>query len=443
MKNSGFSTDSYRNHNVFLTFLFSFFQSLGRGIWMGNVLSAYIFFFTNESNTILGLTSAATGLAMTLVVFPSGYLADKYRRDIMLKLAGMIGLIGLILISLAVNIMLIFISLIFWGLFQGISRPALESILADSVPYGARSHVYARLHLVRQIAMATGPFLNVILFHVIKNEWDLPTLRKVMLVGILISMASIISMFFFSDNKSLGEESDAQLEKAIKNEDVVLGGLGHIEKSKAARLIPLILVASNVIIGFGAGMTIKFFPIFFIKIYSLNPISVQLIMGFTAVFTGIAAVIAQEFSIQKGRAELIFIVQAIATLCLFIIAFYPPIWVLVPIFIARGSLMNASQPLSRSILMDVIPKENRGKWNSVTAVAWGLFWNVSAAIGGYLIDGRIGSFVFGPSENFRLCFLVTAGLYSLGTGLILLLIPLVSREISTEKTVTPPVPINP
>ncbi|MFX0211280.1 MAG: hypothetical protein ACFFDT_35190, partial [Candidatus Hodarchaeota archaeon] len=54
------------------------------------------------------------------------------------------------------------------------------------------------------------------------------------------------------------------------------------------------------------------------------------------------------------------------------------------------------------------------------ALAWGFFWNFSAVIGGFLI---------GDDNNFRLCFLITAGLYIIGTLPILLLIPKVPKEI--------------
>jgi MFS family permease len=166
-------------------------------------------------------------------------------------------------------------------------------------------------------------------------------------------------------------------------------------------------------------MTVKFFPIFFEEIYSLTPISIQAILGTTSIFTGIAGLIAQQFSKKRGRAQMIAATQFVATLCLVGLIFYPPLWALIPIFIARGSLMNAGMPLSRSILMDVIPKKNRGTWNSVEAIAWGLFWNFSAVIGGFLV---------GNSNNFRLCFTVTSITYIAGIIPILFLIPLVGKE---------------
>ena len=108
------------NYNVKLVFLFSIFQSFGRGIWMGNVLSAYIFFIAGESNELLGWTSAASGVAMTILVFPSGYFADKFRRDLLLKIAGVFGIVTVLLLILGNDILFIFIALAFWGFFQAL-----------------------------------------------------------------------------------------------------------------------------------------------------------------------------------------------------------------------------------------------------------------------------------------------------------------------------------
>lgn len=416
------------NHNVKLVFVFTFFQSFGRGIWMGNVLSSYIFLIANESNELLGLTSAITGIAMTVTVIPSGVVSDRIPRHFLLRTAAVVGFIGLLFALSANTLENIFLALLFWGLFQGMNRPSLESIFADSVESGNRSKIYAWNHLTRQFAMSAGPFVNIGLFLILGDIWEIGILKSVLVVGILISMVSLVIMVFLNDNRSLGEASDhLDLEYSTNNsvkgnnnnEDVYLETKNENQDDSNRKKIIFVLMASNLIIGMGAGMTVKFFPIFFMQIYTLAPIGVQSIMGATSILTGLTALGAQNVSLHRGRAEMIFIVQAIATSCLFLIALYPPLLILIPIFLARGSLMNASQPLSRSILMDVVPKHHRGKVNSFQALAWGLFWNFSAAIGGFLI---------GPSNNYRLCFLITAGVYVTGTLPILLLIPLVAKE---------------
>ena len=106
-------TISGMNYNVKLVFAYSFFQSLGRGIWMGNVLSNYIYLIAGESNELLGLTSAITGLAMTMTVIPSGYLSDRIQRRYILRLASAVGFIGLIIAFLAQSLEMIFLALLF------------------------------------------------------------------------------------------------------------------------------------------------------------------------------------------------------------------------------------------------------------------------------------------------------------------------------------------
>ena len=168
-------------------------------------------------------------------------------------------------------------------------------------------------------------------------------------------------------------------------------------------------------------------------------------MGLTAIVTGLLALLAQKFSVKRGRPLIIFSVQLIATLCLFGIAFYPNIWLLVPLFIARGALMNAGQPLSRSILMDVVPKNKRGKWNSLETFAWGFFWNFSALIGGYIVGDVAPRFFWnfsvlisgdplaGIVPRFWLVFTVTACVYLVGIIPLLFLIPLVGKEKYAKK----------
>ncbi|MHA1186945.1 MAG: MFS transporter, partial [Candidatus Heimdallarchaeota archaeon] len=166
-------------------------------------------------------------------------------------------------------------------------------------------------------------------------------------------------------------------------------------------------------------MSIKFFPNLFKDQYLLNPIVIQLIMGGTALATGLLAIVSQKVSLKLGRVQTIFFAQFIATACLLVLSVYPPLAALIPIFIFRGSFMNAGQPLSRSILMDLIPKKQRGRWNSIEAIAWGLFWNASALIGGFIV---------GPNNNYNLCFIITTFVYIIGMIPIIIMMPLVGKE---------------
>jgi len=87
----------------------------------------------------------------------------------------------------------------------------------------------------------------------------------------------------------------------------------------------------------------------------------------------------------------------------------------------RTAAMNASYPVQRAILMDLITKRQRGRWNSLENLT-AFTWTGSAALGGYLVD----------RFSYRFTFLITAGLYVAATLMLCALIPLTWGERSDE-----------
>ncbi|MFW9991474.1 MAG: MFS transporter [Candidatus Odinarchaeota archaeon] len=404
------------NRNVKLVFLFTFFTSIGRSMWAGDVLSVFIKVLT-DSNVILGLVSTVGGLATTLVLVPSGLLADFWRKDGMIKIGAVTGLIGLAFILMARTIDFIVFGMIFWGFFQGLTRPSVNTLLADSTFAGNRSKVYSQVFFVRQLGMSLGPFLNVFLFIFLGDIWEIPVMKTVIVVGTLFSIISVVFSLFMDDNLSLGEESEALNQQTKGN------GNGNNNGLKISALadyaIPVILIVSSLLIGIGAGMTVRFFSVFFKEQYLMLPVLVNTVTGTTTVATASLSIVAQRIAVRIGRVETMIFFQGTAVLALVGIIFYPPIIVLIPLYIYRGATMNATNPLNRSITMDYIPKRHRGKWNALDQLSFSLFWNLSAGIGGFII---------GSENNFRSCFSLTAILYTIATLILLLLVGKVERE---------------
>ena len=171
---------------------------------MGTALSMYIYLFEDNSNIAVGWTAGVMGIAMTLTVIPVGFFADKFRRDIFLKIAAILGILSVLTLLIFPNIIAIYVSLALWGVYQGFTRPSMEAILADSTVSESRTRIYTILHLVRQISGSIGPFLSAILFYFLGDEWELSILRTVMLFGILIQIVALVAMFFFNDNQDFG-----------------------------------------------------------------------------------------------------------------------------------------------------------------------------------------------------------------------------------------------
>lgn len=144
-------------------------------------------------------------------------------------------------------------------------------------------------------------------------------------------------------------------------------------KDKMTAWIPYIVGVSDFITCIGAGMTVKFFNLFFIEEYHFSTADiafVQIGYAFTiAAFTWLLGQIAKRI----GRAQTSFLSFLSNGLMLFLMARLDSLPLLLSLFMVRGGLANGTGPLDRSIQMDYTPSKNRGKWNalqSLNSLTW-------------------------------------------------------------------------
>ncbi len=156
----------------------------------------------------------------------------------------------------------------------------------------------------------------------------------------------------------------------------------------------------DVITCVGAGMTVKFFPLFFKNNFNLSPVFINLLFSFYLFNFAFFTFILEKFSKQIGRIPASMIFSIAGTICLFTLGYIESLPLLILVFILRGSFQNSIYPIDRSILMDHVPNEQRGRWSAVESIAQ-MTWSGSAVIGGYLID----------SNDYRYTFIITGFIY--------------------------------
>lgn len=192
---------------------------------------------------------------------------------------------------------------------------------------------------------------------------------------------------------------------------------------KRQKWIPYIIFVQDVIFALGSGMTIKFFPLFFKDEVGMSPTQVQVIFVAVPITMAICSTLSSKVADSGvGRVQTQILSQAIAIALLYAMVFFKqyldkhPV-LLVPIYVFRTSLMNATYPLQESILMDFVPKEVRARWKSLDAVA-SFGWCGSAAFGGWLAD----------KYDYTYTFFLTAVIQTVGLAVFALLLPLVPRH---------------
>ena len=174
------------NWNVRLAYAQTIAQSIGFGI----MSTAFSVFVTSTqgldlSNFILGNLFTVSGLASTIFVFPSGWAADKFRRDLLIRASVFFGVMAQVILIYATLIVApgpstidyLFLGRIFGGIGFGLSGPAAQALLADSIPSGKRSKTFANMHFLNLSAAAIGPFLAVALTLILGDTWSLEALQ--------------------------------------------------------------------------------------------------------------------------------------------------------------------------------------------------------------------------------------------------------------------------
>jgi MFS family permease len=421
---------------------------LSGSLWNGTAYVAYLKKLGHDKNGPLGDIEAVSGLATLITALPVGYLADRLGRSKVITAGGFILLCTTVLqigvmewVGTAPGdkrtetaLLLLGSIMWLWGIGDGVVNGPCAALYADSTPRGERSIYYTYLFACYSAASAVGPLVSIVLFQTLGDDWSLANLRVVIYVGLGIEILNSFLMMLFDDKKTLdesgntGEEGEStdtnrrEETEALPLDEPADSGDGTTLQRRQ-KWIPFIIFVQSTILAVGSGMTIKFFPLFFKDDVGMSPSQVQVIYCLVPFVMIICSTATSKIAASGvGRVQTQLITNIMGVSLLFCMVFFKtyldknPV-ILVPIFVMRTSLMNASYPLQESILMDFVPKESRARWKSLDAVA-SFGWCGSAAFGGWLAD----------KYDYTFTFFLTAIIQSVGIVVWSLLLPLVPRN---------------
>lgn len=415
-----------KNKNVIIIFIYTFLSFSSRSIWNQSVLPAYIYLLPHGGAEKVGMLTAIMGFSQLLVSFPSGAIADKFRRDTTIRVSSFCGTIAIVFMIIAAytkSTILLGIGLSIWGIFFGACNTCVNALLADSIPDGMRSKTFMQRTICINSGSLTGPIVAIVMFSKLGNVWGESECATVIIVGQILSLPTLLCLWFLNDDYTeIGpviedfiheEEILHQLEgetcSTASTSDSITQIIDSSQiKNTRSRRIPFLIAFSDVLGGLAAGMSIRYFPIFFIKQLDLSPLQVQVIYLIRCFGLIVCSKIAHWGGKKLGRCQfsVLFKWTGISMMVLMLIAYNNGLsnYVVCTIYLLRTCFMNSTSPLTRSMLMDSVPKEERAKWSALESVTM-FSWSGSAALGGFLVS----------AEGIEFNFYVTAGLQFLAT----------------------------
>ncbi|OEH80531.1 major facilitator family domain-containing protein [Cyclospora cayetanensis] len=118
------------------------------------------------------------------------------------------------------------------------------------------------------------------------------------------------------------------------------------------RSVPYIISISDFVRSMGAGMTVKFFPLFFSNDYNLSPIHLCLLSISYAFSVAIFIFFASTLSKHIGRALTSQLFSLLGLLALTAMCYLEDLRFLIAAHLLRGGMQNANYPLDRSMIVD-------------------------------------------------------------------------------------------
>lgn len=403
------TTATVTSPNVHLTLAYTLFAFAGRSIWSQSVLAAYVYLIRNNSPEAVGFITASLGISQLVASVPSGILADSWtRRETLLKIASMVGCVAVLFCFLALHqesYEYLTLALSLWGVYYGITNTTISALFADSIPRGDRSYYFSQRTAAISLGGVCGPTVALLMFQILGDHWTCRDCAIVMAVGQCINVPAVMLLCWFSDDYKVEdhniEESAAETgpdtetvetietvpqETAANDEEEAPSGFLCIPQN---RLVPGLIGTSDVIAGLSSGMSIRYFPIFFKDYLHLNPAIVQSLYLTSPLLRIFVIRRAQQWSKQHGRMHVATWNKWIGIgLMLLMVVVYlagAPSLLVGTIYIVRTAMVNSTNALTKSMLMDHVPSSERGKWAALESVNM-FSWSGSAALGGILVE---------------------------------------------------------
>jgi MFS family permease len=428
------------SRNINLILAFTLFAFAGRSLWSQSVLSTLVYLLQNDNPEAVGFITGVMGMTQLIAAFPTGVLADRHRRDSMLKISSFVGFVAVAVTLVSVwkeSYIWLTVALAVWGTFWGIASTSLSALFADSIREGDRSFYFTKRSIILKLGNCTGPFVALILFAALGDHWTIRDCSIVMGVGQIVCLPAMFLLCCLNDDDAIIQNEQSQevegstdeMEYSIPESTILERETRENSFSKYCcccipehRFIPVLIATADVLSGLGSGLSIRYFPIFFFEHVKLSPIIVQILyiispIGQAVLMHGGQVVVSRNVGRCKTSVALKWTGIACMLLMIGAYTFHFPTWVVCFFYLLRTSFMNATSALTKSLLMDAVPKHERAKWSALESVNM-FSWSGSAAIGELLVGYK--GIIFN--------FLVTGSVQFLGTVPLVLLFSRDGRE---------------
>lgn len=350
--------------------------------------------------SILGKLITTNNLSALLVALPIGYLADRLGRKWSLLLSGILTSVSVMAMVLWPSVGLFYVMNVLLGMAQSLGAVTTAPFLMENSGEEERTYLFSFSFGMSTLAGFIGNWLGGYL-PAWMGGWLVAEATSSTAYGWALGAVSVLAMLGLVPLLGLrrmykGGEKEAR---------TMFAPISYFwkERSLLGRLVlPLLMTA------IGAGMVMPFMNVFFRTVHHQSDGVIGALFAWGSLAMGIGMLIAPPIAEKYGKIQVVVVTQALSIPFLIILGYSPWFWLSAGAYYVRVALMNMSNPVYQTFVMEHVDPESRATVASLTSMAWNFGWAFSPSLSGAL---QVQSGFGWPFFVTIVCYIIAVGLY--------------------------------
>jgi len=348
---------------------------------------------------LLGKLITINNLTALLVALPIGYLADRIGRKRSLIISGSVTGLSVLAMVVWPSAGLFVVMNVLLGLALSLGTVTTAPFLMENSGDEERTYLFSFSFGLQTLAGFLGNWLGGYL-PTWMGTWQRADPTSSTAYGWALGSVGILAI--------LGLVPLLGLRRMYKGGDqeasAMFAPLSYFrdQRSLLGRLIFPLFITS-----IGAGMIMPFMNVFFRTVHHQPDGMIGTLFAWGSLAMGVGLLISPVLAEKYGKIQVVVITQALSIPFLIILGFSPWFWLSAGAYYIRLALMNMSNPVYQTFVMEHVDPDARATVASLTSMAWNFGWAFSPVVSGYLQ----------VQNGFNLPFTITIVSYTLAVTL--------------------------
>jgi MFS family permease len=347
-----------------------------------------------------------------LPLLPAGYLGDRFGRRKLIVLGICIYSAGIWFLISADTLAEFYIGAAIWGYGHSLYMPAFMSFLSEKVEIERCKFLFSFQMFASMLASGSAVLLYGFMPEMLSEFMGVTVqngYRLVFFIGLAFTLYQLVPLVL--TQKTTFEGDNRQVKDVQNKKDI----------PKLPRRTLVLLCIPMALFGLGAGLIVPFFQVWFQWRFDTSVEDIGILWSFTQYLWAFAYLVMPNIARKRGSVRAITTVQIAAIIALLGIPASPNfIFVTIP-YVTRMVLMNMTWPVFQSYSLSQIPEEHRSFTISSTNFSFNGTKALTPLIAGYLFEWSL-----------QVPFLITAGLYIVGTAAFYIFFKKKDDKVSVE-----------